>query len=253
MNKYSKGYNELKQDKTTSDGIDNLLIGFAKNDSLSYGKNRFDWKRLRRFGVVIIFFSLLIIVSIHFIPQRGIVASATQEGVSGGGATEVSSQSEVNAPSSPDNPYGEPTEEELEEYSNDLRDFMNESAGWQNIGTRTVTKYTSTPDQTDETPCIGARADVCKMWLQNQNVCATNEFPFGTRLFVWGQIQGSCIVVDRMNERYPIGIDWYNGFDEDCLDNYQAGDNCPQLWEAQNWGSKEIKIERKLEIEKGWE
>ena len=120
---------------------------------------------------------------------------------------------------------------------------LKKHSNWTNIGTRVVTMYTSTPSQTDDSPCIGAGGDICEMWLRGQNICATNEFPIGTGLMLWGDFQRSCTVMDRTNGRYSTLIDYYNGFDKDCLDDYQPGDDCPQLRAAQDWGSKEIVVE----------
>ena len=71
---------------------------------------------------------------------------------------------------------------------------------------REVTMYTSRPEETDETPCISADGtNICEV---DYNVCATNAFPIGTRLYV--DKLGECIVKDRMNKRYgKNSIDWY--------------------------------------------
>lgn len=104
------------------------------------------------------------------------------------------------------------------------------------IGDREITFYTSTPNQTDKTPCIGVSGDICLRWLKGESLCASNEFPLGTVLFIWGGIQQTCEVADRINPKYKDRIDIYLGFDKDCLDDYQPGDICPQLIEAQRRG-----------------
>ena len=102
---------------------------------------------------------------------------------------------------------------------------------------RTVTSYTSTPEQTDSTPCIGADGNVCELWEKEYNICASNAFAFGTILRI--DELGDCIVKDRMNGRFPNRVDWYSGYDEECLDGIHEGDNCP------NW-VKALAIKRNL-------
>lgn len=76
----------------------------------------------------------------------------------------------------------------------------------------TVTAYNSVPEQTDDTPCIGAQGtDICEIYAAGENVCAANFVPLGTKLEVEGL--GTCIVRDRMNARYTKRIDWYMGMD----------------------------------------
>lgn len=91
---------------------------------------------------------------------------------------------------------------------------------------RRVSAYNSVPEQTDETPCIGASGDdLCVLYAQGINICASNAFPLGTELQVEGL--GECIVLDRMNRRYPESVDWYMGMD------VQA---------ALNWGVRNIEV-----------
>ncbi len=79
-----------------------------------------------------------------------------------------------------------------------------------NNGTiREITMFNSLPEQTDDTPCISADGtNICEV---DYNVCATNAFPFGTKLYVDGL--GECIVKDRMNTRYRNAVDFYAGMD----------------------------------------
>lgn len=77
---------------------------------------------------------------------------------------------------------------------------------------REVTAYTSEISQTDGSPCISANGtNICEMWQDGINVCAANFVPFGTKLEVEGL--GTCVVVDRMNRRFPETVDWYFGYD----------------------------------------
>lgn len=72
--------------------------------------------------------------------------------------------------------------------------------------TRVVTAYTlGRVEETDDSPCIGAsNKDLCEIVRNGIGVCASNEFPLYTRLMV-GDFE--CIVLDRMNARYPDRID----------------------------------------------
>lgn len=106
---------------------------------------------------------------------------------------------------------------------------------------REVTMYSSTPEQTDATPCIGANGqDVCVLWASGQNLCATNAFPFGTELKI--DHLGSCLTIDRMNKRYSNRIDWYAGYDNDCLDGVDSGDYCPTYQRALNFGLQNLLV-----------
>lgn len=80
-----------------------------------------------------------------------------------------------------------------------------------------LTGYTSRPEETDDTPCIAAsNVDICKLRARNVNVCASNDYPFGTLLRV--EKMGVCVVLDRMNRRYTgkQHLDWYFGKDLDA-------------------------------------
>lgn len=77
---------------------------------------------------------------------------------------------------------------------------------------REVSAYTSEVGQTDATPCISASGmNICHLYAEGTNVCATNAFPLGTLLEVEGL--GTCVVEDRMNSRYRNRVDWYFGYD----------------------------------------
>ncbi len=109
------------------------------------------------------------------------------------------------------------------------------------VGSRTVTMYTSRPEETDRTPCVGSSGqDQCALWLAGQDVCASNEFALGTVLYVEGL--GECTVLDRMNARYDTNVDWYAGFDPDCLDGYDKYDVCPRLQEAVRFGARQREV-----------
>ena len=46
-----------------------------------------------------------------------------------------------------------------------------------------ITMYTSRPEETDNSPCIGASGqNQCVLWRNGQNICATNKYPKGTIL-----------------------------------------------------------------------
>lgn len=86
----------------------------------------------------------------------------------------------------------------------------------------TITGYSSSPDETDETPYITASGELVK-----EGTAASNFLPFGTK-FIIPNIFGDKIftITDRMNERYNDRIDiWF-----------------PTKWEAVNFGKKYEKI-----------
>lgn len=91
--------------------------------------------------------------------------------------------------------------------------------------TAIVTAYNSVPEQTDDTPCIGADGD--NLCQYDGCAVASNDYPLGTRIELEGI--GVCTVKDRMNRRYTgTGrIDLYMGMDV-------AG--------AKKFGKKELKI-----------
>jgi 3D (Asp-Asp-Asp) domain-containing protein len=70
-----------------------------------------------------------------------------------------------------------------------------------------VTAYSSTPEQTDETPCIAASGyDLCK--YNKENVVACNFLPFGTKVkFPELDPNKTYTVVDRMHERFNSRMD----------------------------------------------
>lgn len=106
---------------------------------------------------------------------------------------------------------------------------------------REITMYSSTPEQTDASPCIGANGqDICVLWRNGQNICATNAFPKGSELKI--DKLGSCLVTDRMNARYSNRIDWYAGYDDECLDGVDAGDNCPNYERARKFGLQNLAV-----------
>ncbi len=80
---------------------------------------------------------------------------------------------------------------------------------------RTVTAYTLTPEETDDTPCLGAWNDnLCEI-SKTVQVCASNEFKRGTKLKV-GDVE--CVVMDRMNKRYSNRIDLIKPSREEALE-----------------------------------
>ena len=79
------------------------------------------------------------------------------------------------------------------------------------IKTTTVvaTAYSSTPDQTDSTPCIAADGfNVCANG--QENIIAANFLPFGTKVRVPDQFGDQIFTVhDRMNPRFNHRIDFW--------------------------------------------
>ena len=75
---------------------------------------------------------------------------------------------------------------------------------------RQVTAFNSVPSQTDSSPCVAASGvDICEMHEHGIVACASNEFAFGTRLFI--ETVGECVVVDRMHPRFPNRVDVHFG------------------------------------------
>ena len=71
---------------------------------------------------------------------------------------------------------------------------------------REVTMYNvGVPNQTDQSPCIGASGDNLCTIVASTRVCAANFVPLGSLLRIKGI--GTCIVQDRMNSRYPQSVD----------------------------------------------
>jgi len=72
---------------------------------------------------------------------------------------------------------------------------------------RSVTAYNAgDPNQCDNSPCISANGEnVCTAIALGYKRCAANFVPFGTILDIEGY--GECLVVDRMNKRFPNRVD----------------------------------------------
>ncbi len=94
-----------------------------------------------------------------------------------------------------------------------------ESLNLEYVGWRTVTCYSSTPDQTDDTPFITATGNYVK-----DGIIATNEFPFGTKLLIDGKIY---IVDDRTNSRYKYRIDIWKPSRSEAL---ECGKKDMEVW-----------------------
>jgi 3D (Asp-Asp-Asp) domain-containing protein len=106
---------------------------------------------------------------------------------------------------------------------------------------REITMYTSTPEQTDSSPCIGATGEnQCELFDKGINICASNAYKFGTVIKI--DKLGECIVKDRMNRRYKNRIDWYAGYDSDCLNGVHKGDDCPNYRRAVNFGLQRLNV-----------
>lgn len=70
---------------------------------------------------------------------------------------------------------------------------------------RTITAYTLSPQENDDTPTIGAWNDnLAELQKQGVQVCASRLYPRGTKLKV-GNIQ--CEVYDKISEKYKERID----------------------------------------------
>lgn len=71
---------------------------------------------------------------------------------------------------------------------------------------RRITAYNLIEAQTDGDPCISASGvNLCPLVEAGELICAANFVPFGTILRI--NDLGDCIVLDRMNERYPYDVD----------------------------------------------
>lgn len=80
----------------------------------------------------------------------------------------------------------------------------------------TITAYSSRPEETDNDPCISAdNSNICDLIQQGKVVCASNDYPFGTKLILLLRDPVVCEVRDRMNRRYTgkHRIDLYFGMD----------------------------------------
>lgn len=61
------------------------------------------------------------------------------------------------------------------------------------------------PRQCDDTPCIASDGEnICTALALGYKRCASNDYPFGTRLYVDGY--GECLVVDRMKVHGKIDV-----------------------------------------------
>lgn len=102
-------------------------------------------------------------------------------------------------------------------------EFLDELAANGEKLIRTVTFYYPVSWQTDDTPCISASGiNICEATIK---ICASNEFPFGTKLLIDGEV---CEVQDRMNSRYTYRIDLFFKDKES----------------AANWGKRTLEVIR---------
>jgi 3D (Asp-Asp-Asp) domain-containing protein len=68
------------------------------------------------------------------------------------------------------------------------------------------TAYTLSPDETDESPCIGAgNHNLCELQLSGQNICASRNLPLHTKINIRGI--GECEILDRTSAKYKGRID----------------------------------------------
>lgn len=97
-----------------------------------------------------------------------------------------------------------------------------------------VSAYNSVPEQTDKSPCIGANGDnICTLLHRGVRACASNSFPFGTRLSIANV--GDCVVLDRTHPRFAGRIDVYMGGRDSIQD-------------ARAWGVRQVKVVRWYEV-----
>ena len=87
---------------------------------------------------------------------------------------------------------------------------------------RTVTGYTAREDETDDTPFT--TADGTDLRTSKDQVCASNNYPFETILYIDGL--GLCTVHDRMAKKNNGKVDWH----------FQT------VQEAKDWGVRTRKI-----------
>jgi len=125
---------------------------------------------------------------------------------------------EVKAPTIPERV--EKVEKKVEVLGEKVEKIENKLA-WEYVGTRVITAYSSTLDQTDSTPFITAYGTEVR-----EGIIASNEFEKGTILRIAGE---EYVVEDRMNARYPDRLDiWY-----------------PTRQEALNWGIRTLEVYKK--------
>ena len=95
------------------------------------------------------------------------------------------------------------------EYLSKLASFTAESPLESNRRTitATLTGYSATEDQTDETPCIAASGyDICEN-PTGTNIVAANFLPLGTKIQIPKLGNEIYVVEDRMHERFNDRID----------------------------------------------
>ncbi len=78
------------------------------------------------------------------------------------------------------------------------------------LGYRIITAYSSTPDQTDDTPFITASGQMVR-----DGIIATNELPMGTSVKIDGKVYE---VQDRTNSRYAYRYDIWFPTRQEALD-----------------------------------
>ncbi len=79
---------------------------------------------------------------------------------------------------------------------------------------RTISAYNAGDvNQCDGDPCTAANGEnICNALAAGYKRCAANFVPFGTILEIEGY--GECLVVDRMNSRYPNNVDIAMSYDQ---------------------------------------
>lgn len=83
-----------------------------------------------------------------------------------------------------------------------------------------ITGYSSTPEETDDTPWITAYNTPAR-----ENIVASNDLPFGTKIRIPSLFGDRIFIVeDRLNERFKNVIDVWFPTKEEAL-NFGAHDN----------------------------
>jgi 3D (Asp-Asp-Asp) domain-containing protein len=86
---------------------------------------------------------------------------------------------------------------------------------------KTVTAYTSRPEETDSTPEIAANGEnIMRLWEKGDFTCA-GSFQFGT--VIWVEGLGNCTIRDRLHPRFSHRIDWHAGGADQLMVALQIG------------------------------
>ncbi len=102
----------------------------------------------------------------------------------------------------------EPATPPPHEFLADLASVIAESPFENNYRTisATLTAYSATPEQTDDTPCIAASGYNICINPENKNIAAANFLPFGTKIYI-PKLGKTYVIEDRMHARFSGYID----------------------------------------------